>query len=143
MIDHQEVHLALRNRMLTASGLPSGTNHALENRTFTPSGTPYIEEDFVPATSARIAFPRGTIEDTGLYVVKWYGLANTGIAAIRAGVKAILAVFAPGWGMTLGSGDVLRVENNPAPWPGQILPQPNGFAVCTITIPWRCQSPGS
>lgn len=141
MIDHLAAHLALRARLLTASGLP--TARAWENKDFTPAGsTPYVADQYVPATTALVSFPaaNGITEETGLYVVQWYGVANTGITAIREGVQAILAAFTPGTVMTLTTGDVLRVRADVGPMGGQILPAEGGWAVSTIKIPWRAWS---
>jgi hypothetical protein len=136
MASTKAIHLALRTQLATASGLPTV---ALENRDYTPvAGTPYVEEDFVPASrSVRTLLPGGTVETMGLYVVKWYGVAKSGIDAITTGVDAILAVFLPGTSLATSDGGTVRIRTNPAPYCGQILPLDGGWAVCTITVPWR------
>lgn len=141
MASTKDIHTALRGQLVTASGFPGTDNvhFARENRLAKPvSGTPYVEEDFVPATrDVRTTIAAGTVETTGEYVVKWYGVANTGIDAIRDGVDAILAVFLPGSSLALSGGGVVRIRTRPAPYCGQILPTGDGWAVCTTVIPWR------
>lgn len=141
MIAHGPAHLALRNRLLTVAGLP--TARAFENVAFTPvAGTAYVAEQFVPATNTALTIPtaHALVEETGLYVVQWFGLDGAGISAIRAGADAVLAAFAPGTSVTSTANDVIRVRSDTGPRASQILPQPNGFAVCTITIPWYAYS---
>lgn len=141
MIDHGQAHLALRNRLLTVAGIPAA--RAWENKKFSAApGVPYLADQYVPATSRILSFPanKGTTEETGLYVVQWYGLADTGITAMRTGVQAILAAFAPGTSLTATSGDVVRVRSDVGPVAGQILPMDSGFACCTVKIPWRAWS---
>jgi len=115
---------------------------AFENVTLTPtSGRPYIEEDFVPATNSLLSFPAsgGTVEETGLYVIKWYGLSDTGVSALRKSVDALKALFAPGTTLTAGSNTV-RVRGDTATQAGQIIPLAGGWSVLTLTIPWRAYS---
>ena len=113
-----------------------------ENLTISPDPTrPYLEEDYAPATNRGVTFPLqgGVVEETGLYVLKWYGLANTGIASIRKGVDALKALFAPG--TTIASGpNTVYVRSDVGPWSSQLLPQGNGFTVCTLTVPWRART---
>ena len=140
MIDHAAAHLALRNRLLGVAGLPA---FAAENKTYQPAaGTPYVADQYVPATTALVTMPdaSGTTEETGLYVINWFGLANSGISGIRAGVQAILAAFAPGTVVVSTAGDAIRVRTDVGPQTGQIIPMDNGFAGCTVKIPWRARS---
>jgi hypothetical protein len=143
MVDHNAIRLALRNRLLTVAGLPDATNQALSNRQFTPTAlTPYIEEDYVPASAGLVTTAvNGVIQVTGLYVIRWYGIENTGELAVRQGTDAILAVFPPSFGFpALGNGDELRVRGDVAPYSGQVVPSGDGWAACAVTIPWRCLS---
>lgn len=105
------------------------------------AGRPYIEESFVPATNTLVAFPsnNGTVEETGLYVLRWYGVANTGLS-IRKCVDALKLLFAPGTARTASTGDVVRVRSDHAPYAGQLLPDGQGFTCCTLTIPWRART---
>lgn len=141
MINQKASHLALRARLLTVVGLPSV--EAFENKQTVPTaGQPYLAEQFVPATSRMLSFPaaKGTVEETGLYVIQWYGVDDTGISAIRDGVQAILAAFAPGTTITSTAGDVLKVRSDVGPTAGQIVQIDGGWAVCTVKIPWRAWS---
>jgi hypothetical protein len=140
-VNHEQAHLALRNRLLTVAGIPSV--NAWENKKFSATpGTPYLADQYVPATSRNLSFPAntGTTEETGLYVIQWYGIDDTGIGAIRTGVQAILAAFAPGTALTSTTGDVIRVRSDVGPFGGQIIPLDSGFACCTVKIPWRARS---
>lgn len=122
-------------------GLPQG--RALDNKTFSPvTGRPYIEEDFVPGTHALIGYPSqgSRNQEEGLYIVRWYGLENKGEGGIRRPVDALKRLFAPGTVLTLADGSVLRMGRNSAVVAGQILPQGDGWAVCTVSIPWRADT---
>lgn len=117
-------------------GLPQ--LRAFENIDFVPvGGRPYLEEDYVPATTSLLTTDKssGVLEETGLYHLKWYGLSNFGLS-IRKCVDALKALFAPGTSFTLASG-ILRVRTDTSVYAGQILPQPGGWSVITLTIPWR------
>jgi hypothetical protein len=141
VINHTAAQLALRSRLLTVAGLPAA--RAWENKNYTAiPGTPYVADSYVPGTNSLITFPanNGTVEETGLYVVQWYGVADSGIGTIRAGVQAILAAFAPGTVVTSTTGDVIRVRTDVGPMAGQLMPMDAGFAVCTVKIPWRARS---
>lgn len=118
------------------AGLP--ILRGFENVAIKPSPlAPYIEEDFVPATTTLVAFPAsaGTVEETGLYILKLYGMANTGASGIRKVVDAIKLRYTPGTALTAGS-DIVRVRTAPGAWAGELLPLDNGRTVCTLTVPW-------
>lgn len=113
-----------------------------DNLDFTPErGRPFIEADFVPATATLRTGPAqgGTREETGLYVVRWYGLSNTGASNIRHAVTALGALFTPGTTLTAG-GDVVRVRSDVAPFASAVTQRAGGWALCTLTIPWRVHS---
>lgn len=143
MISRKAVKLALRSRLEAVSGIPPQAQRAFENKDFTPtSGVPYIEEEFLPQPGFLPGLSRGPAVSFGIYIVKWYGLNNTGEGDIGDGVDAILAAFPPGFTFAqLANGDSIRVRGNPAPSSGKIMPQTDGWAVCTISIPFRVQSP--
>lgn len=140
MINHLAAQLAMRNRLLTVSGLPSA--EAWELKRFTPTGAPYIADQFIPATSTLLTVPaqHGLIEETGIYVVQFFGLDGADLSTIRTPADAIVAVFAPETAIATTAGDVVRVRSNPGPFAGQILPMENGYAVCTIRVPWYAHS---
>jgi len=119
-------------------GIP--TLQAWENMAFEPqTGRPFVEGDYVPATTQLLSCPSagGTVEETGLYVTRWYGLAGTGLLALSRAASALLALFPPGGTLTLANGSALRWRENPGPWRGQARPDLPGWAVVTVTIPWR------
>lgn len=115
--------------------------HALENNEFKPvAGHPYVEEDFVPATSTLLgARNGGYVYDTGLYVLKIFGLPKVGVSALRKTGDALKALFAPGTALVAGSSTV-RVRTDTSTQTGQIIPLTNGFSVLVLTIPWRAES---
>lgn len=118
------------------------TMRGWELETITPSaGIPYTEEDFVPATNVASGIPATTarMNETGLYVIRWYGIEGIGSKAIRNSTDALLRLFTPGTLLVAGANTV-EIRGETAPVPAQILPQHNGWAVCTSTIPWRCRS---
>jgi hypothetical protein len=119
------------------------TRSGVQIATATPD-RPYVEEEFVPATHTLVGGPRsgGEVTETGLYVIRWYGLANRGPHAIRRSVKALLALFTPATTLAAGS-HTLRVSADTAPWAGAIRTLDNGWAVCTVTIPWWVMSTNS
>lgn len=128
------------SRSLTA-GLPQA--RAYDNVALTPTaGRPYIEEDFIPATATVYTAPirRGHTVETGLYVIKWFGLSSYGITAIRKSVDALKALFAPGTAFSSGA---VRIRGNPGPYAGQITPIDGGWSYCVLTIPWTAQSTNS
>jgi hypothetical protein len=143
MIDDEAIQLALRTRLLTVSGLPAAANRVKVNKQYVQlAGVPYLEEDFVPSPPILVSTPGqgGTIQGSGLYVIRWYGIADKGSAAIRAGVQAILAKFTIGTTVALTNGDAVRIGTPTQPatgaYAGQIRQAGAGFAVCTISIPY-------
>jgi hypothetical protein len=117
-------------------GFPS--QRALENVPLSnPDVTrPYVEEDFVPATTTLMGSKTGgSVEETGLYVLKWYGLPGIGETALRKSAHALKLLFAPGTRLTAGS-DTVSVRGDVGPQTGQIIPL-TGWSVLVLTIPWR------
>jgi hypothetical protein len=83
------------------------------------------------------------VEETGLYVIRVYGLAGYGIPGIRKTVDALRARFSPGTTLTVGS-DSLRVRSDVATQASQIITHDGGtWAVCTLRIPWLARSANS
>lgn len=103
------------------------------------AGQPYLEEEYVPATRRAVSFPAasGQLEDTGLYVLRWYGVPGVGLTALRAAADAVLALFAPGTAIEVATGVVIRVRSDVGPFAGAIRPEHPGWAMVTITVPWR------
>ncbi len=102
---------------------------------------PFIRDEWIPATFNLISVPiqGGHVEESGLYVITWFGLANNGILALRRSIEALKAKFTPGTKVSVG-GLFLRVPASPGPVAGQIIPTENGYATVQLTIPWRCAS---
>lgn len=122
-----------------AVGLP--TRRRWENERFTVlPDRHYVEEDYVPGPSRLTSMPSagGTVIDTGEYVLRWYGIANTGLPGLTKCVDALLALFPPGGAIATlsGNGGVLRTRADVGPRRGQLMPEPPGWAVIPVTIPW-------
>jgi hypothetical protein len=138
------------SRVVAAEGANTGRTltvgfpalRARENVIFQPiDGRPWVEEEFIPAGGTLTAGPyaNGVREETGLYVVRWYGIANTGALGLRRAIDALAARFACGTAMVAGS-NVVRVRGDVAPFASRIAPRDDSWAVCSLTIPWRCYS---
>jgi hypothetical protein len=122
------------------AGLPE--TRAFENRETKPiAGKPYIEESFQSATMTLRSFPAqgGSLEETGLYVITWYGVPNQDVGAIRKSVDALKALFAPGTEIMVGTG-VIRVRSDFGPSSGQLVRTESGHMACQLIIPWRAES---
>lgn len=110
------------------------------------AGVPFIRDAFVPAGTHLATYPAdgGQVEDSGLYVVTWFGLAGQGTGAILRGTGALLRRFAPGTPMTMSDGNIVRVRgespSEPRPQGGQITPIDGGWAYRQVQIPWRARS---
>lgn len=105
------------------------------------AGRPFIEEDYIPATTVQLSGPYsgGTMQQDGLYVIRWHGLTNTGTSGIRKCVDDLVALFTPGTSLTAGSHTV-RVRGDIGPDVTRIEPLGNGWSVVTVTIYWRAYS---
>lgn len=130
------VEAAAGGRSLTV-GLP--LIRSFENKAVSKVvGRPYVDENFVPGTHALLTAPAqsGIVEETGLYVLTFFGVENTGHLGIRKPLDALKALFAPGTVIPAGSASV-RVRGDTSTQVGQIIPQGNGWAACQIRIPWQ------
>lgn len=107
-----------------------------------PTGRVYVEEDFVEGTSTLRSIPAagGVLEDTGLYILRWNGIANTGMRSLRDPMKALRALFRPGTTLPLADGTAVRVRTDVSPTISAIRPGAPGWSVISIAIPWRLLS---
>lgn len=99
---------------------------------------PYVVEEFVPGPSQMLTMPYsgGVAEETGIYVLKWYGIAGKGVSGIWKCVDALVARFTPGTTLTAGS-ETIRIRGDIRPRSTQLLAQEGGWLVCPVEIPWR------
>jgi hypothetical protein len=105
-----------------------------------PGTRPYITDQWGATQFQFLAGPRvgGQIEETGIYYLTWFGLANTGILALYREIAKLKALFTPGTQMTAGS---LFIRVRPSgPVTGQLTPLAYGMAYIQLAIPWRCAS---
>ena len=136
-VNHTSIQLALRAVVLSLDLLPAA--QAWENIDTNPAvGVPYVEEDYVPATVALLGLtPSGYVETRGLYMIRWYGVANSGLGDLTAGVDALLALFPPESTIVAATGEVIRIRGDVAPTRSQIRQIQPGRAMIAVTIPWR------
>jgi hypothetical protein len=132
------VQLALRAPLLGLASLPSVV--AWDNMAAQPvTGAEYLEEQFIPATSTLLSMPAsgGSMEDTGLYVLRWFAKPGDGLNTLPVRAAAVLALYPPGTGFLVSTGVVVRVRSDVAPTSGGLQTDRPGWSVVTITIPWR------
>lgn len=135
MIGHKAIRLALRTFLNAVPGLPA---KAWENVRFVPAGASYMEEAYVPATNTlRGMIKLGTIDMTGLYVLRLFGQSGTGVNELEDLADALLAHFYAGVGIPTSASADLRVRGQPGPTRGELLNLETGYAMLVVTIPWR------
>lgn len=136
------VAAAMSGRSLV-SGLP--TMRAWQNIGLTPIvGRPYVVEalpfggaDLLGGSRVR-TWPAdgGRLQQEGLSVWTWYGIAGVGSDAVDAGVTALMERFAPGTILTLPDSTSVRMRSDVAASAGDMISEA-GFARVTVTLPWR------
>jgi hypothetical protein len=100
----------------------------------------YVEKDFSPSTATAITVgPNGTVERTGLYVVRLYSPSNGG-TALDALADAVLAVFPRYLDLAVSGGFVLRIDGGIAPTRDDLVASTAGRSAIAVTIPWRIRS---
>ena len=135
-MNEHAVHMALRGQAISA--LPAARKW--ENDELTPaSGVEYVEEEFVPSGGVlRGARNGGLVVEEGMYVIRWYGLANGGTQALSTSLRTLLDQFPPASKITATDGSVIYVKGNPIPWRTQITNPAAypGRAVSTVRVPF-------
>lgn len=121
-------------RTLTV-GLPA--SRSWENVEFTPTtGTPYVEEQYVPGPTALEAFgPNGMIVARPMYVLHVYVKSNTGISGDGKYADKLITLFAPGTAITLASGDDFSVRADAGPYRGQRTNPATGWSMVPVNVP--------
>lgn len=126
------------NRNLVV-GLPS--TRFYENTRADPAsltGKVYIETELLEQPPNMISATRdGWKEERGLYVVRWYGIANTGAKGLRDCVDALKALFTPGTIFPTADGEAVRVRTDATPFVSGIQQRASGHALATLTVPWK------
>lgn len=131
------VEAAVAGRTLVV-GLPS--TRVWEGITMKPvAGHPYIEEEFVTDTPAKLIgiAKGGVVEELPMYIVRWYGLAGYGAADVVKCRDAVIKLFKISTTVTSASGDVVRVRGDQGPSRTSPRPDEPGWVVSTVTIPLR------
>lgn len=128
------------NRAIVA-GVPATRVWENMNLPSRPATRPYVGEAFLPTPGRMRTMPNdgGLMQEEGLYVFQYFGLANRGHAGIRKALAAIKARFTPGTSLTAGS-ETIRMREELAAYTSQILPREDGWALGTLTVPWRCHT---
>lgn len=136
ILNGRTARAAAANRSLVA-GVP--LTRIWSNRPGSPDpNTPYVEAELISQPGQLIGAPAqgGTREDRGLYVIRLYGIADVGEAALRRLARAILDLFTPHTTFPAG-GDVVRIRGDVTPFASGIGQRASGHALVTLTIPWR------
>lgn len=119
-------------------GFPAAIAYTLIGFT-PPAGRGYVEEDFIPATNTLRGMTEGGLkEETGLYVLRFYGVADLGELGLARLADAVNDQFPPGLALPLASGRALHIRGDIAPTRGQIraAAQP-GYGLAVLTVPYR------
>jgi hypothetical protein len=120
-------------------GLP--TTRFFENTradTSTLTGRVYIETEILEQPAQMISATRdGWKEERGLYVVRWYGISNTGAKGLRECVDALKALFTPGTYFSTADGEAVQVRTDVTPFVSGIQQRASGHALATLTVPYR------
>lgn len=139
MIDHKDVQLTMRARLVTLGTLPAA--RVWENMDYTPTtGVKYVEEFYLRGPAELKSFPLGRVEAQPQYLVRVNVPADTGLNDVHQHVNDILALFPPALELALGGGGKLTVRGKPAPYGGQLLQTKPGFAGVLVTIPLECSA---
>lgn len=95
----------------------------------------YIEEDYLPGPTAQVTVGiKGELEHLPTYVLRFGGLAGSGIDAVYEVADGLLEHFPPRLALATAAGDLIRVRSEPAPYRGQVL-QREGRAEVAVTFP--------
>lgn len=105
------------------------------------SGRPYIEEALVPSPGRLLTTSPvgGTVEESGSYILRFYGLSGEGLSGLRKLVSAVQARFTPGTQIAL-TGAMLKINSEFTPYQGQVLRIEGGWSAIVLTIPYRAWS---
>jgi len=105
------------------------------------AGRPYMTAEYSPSTHSMSLFPaRGShADETGMYVLKIFGISGVGPDHIDKYINGLRALFAPGTQLTSGVNTV-RIRTDVAPSPGPLIPQEGGWTVCMLPIHWSARS---
>ena len=122
-----------------AVGLPA--MRAWENApgTFTPiTGRIYVTDEYSPSTHSMITFPvkNGHAEETGMYVLKFYGITGT---EIQKYTDKLALLYTPGTSLSAGANSV-KIRTDVSTTPGELIPQPGGWTVGMVTVHWLARS---
>ena len=111
-----------------------------DNEGLTPTaGSPYVEEELLPGPVVQLTVCKenGKLELTPQYVAHVSVPEGKGSDAASAYADALLSLFKAHSTITLGNGDLLRVEGGTAPYRGQLIQRKPGWASVPVTIPLR------
>lgn len=99
---------------------------------------PYVEGEFMEQPGFLLSATKdGIREDRGMYVLRWYGLADFGALGLRRGVDALMARFTPHTTFSAGATDVVRLRSDFTAFASRVTQRSSGHALVTLTFPWR------
>lgn len=136
-MNEHAVHMALRAQAISALPTARAWENSEPKTAF--DGVEYAEEEFLPAGGVlRGARVGGMVVEEGLYVIRWWGLANRGTQALSTSLRALLDRFPPASKLTASDASVIYVKGDVIPWRSQITNPPDypGRALATVTVPF-------
>lgn len=120
MIDHKNIHLAVRNKLLELDGISIPDSRAWENVPFDPTtAEAYIKEEYLPGGMEQITLgTKAVLEVEPSYVANVYAPANAGLGMAANYADAIIQYFAPGTQVTVigDSGTNIQEEDDLDKW---------------------------
>lgn len=162
-------HVSATELAVDAYRLDTGRTWARHDRTLTPDGTgpgrsltvglptlraweglhaepidgvPWLEESLVYGPTGRPGFlGSGSIVADPMYQIVLHQLADRGIGATDRLVSALLRAFAPGQGLSLPHGRVVRIRTDTGPYTARLGRLRPGFLTTSVTFPLRTYTP--
>lgn len=104
-------------------------------------GRPYVEEQYLPGPRKGGGIgPRIRIFAEPMYLVRVWIPEGVGTDAAEGYAKATLALYPATDVIPLANNESIHIKGDPAPFPGQLLPDGSGHAGILCSVPLRCQS---
>ncbi len=135
MIDHEEVRLTLRSRLLEVAGV-NPRYVEWENRHFTPpSGKVWVRETLIPNLERQVA--TDLLEAIGLVQYSVFGAAGGGTDVVGALARSIGDAFKPG--SSIVGATTVNVRRSEV-LPGGVT-KDRAYFMVPVRISWRAYAP--